>query len=287
MSPMKQYLLLLRPKQWIKNGFVFAPLFFAHQYGNPDSIYTTCMAALCFICISSVVYICNDLSDRDEDRKHPVKRNRPLAAGTVSVSEAFVMVGVAASLGLLLLQRLPIGCSVIAVTYVILNLLYTFYLKRLAIIDVFFIASCYVLRVLMGCYALSVTVSPWIILTTFLLSLFLGFGKRYHELGVEGYSTHKQNLQHYSRELLDRLITICGGATLITYAIYTADISHQTHHVEIVYTVAFVAFGLFRYLQSIYVYREGGEPENVILKDRLQLANVALWLMTTLWILSW
>jgi len=284
---MPSALKLLRPKQWIKNAFVFAPLFFAHQFTDIHSWYITLAAALSFLSVSCVVYIGNDLRDVHEDRRHPVKCNRPLAAGTISTAQAALLAGIAAVIGIFLLTLLPAQCTAIAAIYVLLNGSYTLYLKRIAIIDVFFIAFCYVLRVLMGCYALAVTVSPWIILTTFLLALFLGFGKRYHELGIENYIQYKPNLQHYNRDLLDRLVTICGGATLITYAIYTAEIAHQSGKVNIVYTVAFVAFGLFRYLQSIYVYKEGGEPENILLKDKLQLANIAAWLITTLWIISW
>jgi len=185
-----------------------------------------------------------------------------------------------AGMALFILTALPMECTIIVMCYLMANVCYTFYLKRIAIIDIFFIASCYVLRVLMGCFALSVSISPWIILTTFFLALFLGFSKRYHELGFEEYARHKQNLQQYNRNLLDRLVTICGGSTLITYAIYTAEMSRQFGN-GIVYTVGFVAFGLFRYLQSIYVFNEGGEPENLILKDKWQIANVALWLIMT------
>ena len=277
-----RYLKLLRPKQWIKNAFVFAPLFFAHKFGDIGAWYTTIVAAMCFLSISCLVYIGNDLSDVSEDRRHPTKKLRPMAAGTVSVLEALLLMGCFTAIMLFTLFILPGACAKVAVVYIVLNIAYTFYLKRIAIVDVFFIASCYVLRVLMGCYALDVTVSPWIILTTFLLALFLGFGKRYHELGIEDYVKYKPNLQDYSRSFLDRLVTICGCATLITYAIYTAEIARQSGRVEIVYTAAFVAFGLFRYLQSIYVSGEGGEPEIVILKDKMQLANMALWLVVTL-----
>jgi len=282
---MVHWIRLLRPKQWVKNSFVFAPLFFAHKFLNVGDWLTTALAALAFLTISCTVYIANDLRDVGEDRLHPVKRARPLAAGQVTVPSAMGLACAFALAALCLLHGLPYACSLIALLYIGLNLCYTFYLKRIAIVDIFFVASCYVLRVLMGCYALSVVISPWIILTTFLLALFLGFGKRYHEMGFEEYARMKPNLQHYNRALLDRLMTICGSAALITYAIYTADIARQTGRVEITYTVAFVAFGLFRYLQSIYVYNQGGEPESVIFRDKLQLANIAVWLGVTLWIL--
>lgn len=282
---MPPWIRVLRPKQWIKNGFVFAPLFFANQFSSPSSWRISGLAALAFLCISCVVYIANDIRDRKEDRLHPRKKSRPLATGELGLLQALLMAVGFAALAFFVLPFLPYQCSLIVLTYLALNAAYTAYLKRLALIDIFFIAFCYVLRVLMGCYALQVFVSSWIILATFLLALFLGFGKRYHEMGYGDYVKSKPNLQHYSRELLDRLIIITGCAALMTYAIYAAEIANKIGRVEMVYTVGFVAFGLFRYLQSIYVYQQGGEPETIILRDRWQLANLALWLATTLWIM--
>jgi 4-hydroxybenzoate polyprenyltransferase len=276
---------LLRPRQWIKNGFVFAPQLFAGQFLQPQSWTLSIIAMLCFLSVSCIVYIVNDLHDVKEDRLHPVKKLRPLAAGDMPVAQAILIACAFAALALYLMTLLPYQCALVIIVYIGLNLSYSFYLKRIAIIDVFSIASCYVLRVLMGGYALSVFISPWIILATFLLALFLGFGKRYHEMGIEAYAGAKPNLQHYNRELLDRLVTITGAAALLTYAIYTAEISLKLGKLEMTYTTAFVAFGLFRYLQSIYVYRQGGEPESIILKDKLQLVNLVLWLVVTLWIM--
>lgn len=283
---MHPILTLVRPRQWIKNGFVFAPLFFAHRFMDLHGWVLTGLAALAFLAVSCAVYVINDWHDADIDRLHPAKKKRPMAAGLVSRREAALMVLVFAIAATALLMRLPMGCSLLAELYVAINLVYTFFLKRFALIDVFVIASGYVLRVLMGCYALVVIVSPWIILTTFLLALFLGFGKRYHEMSVDGYAEARVNLRHYNRDLLDRLVTITGGATLITYAIYTADVARLSGKNDMVYTVAFVAFGLFRYLQSVYVYGKGGEPESVIFRDKWQLANMALWLAAVVWILS-
>lgn len=276
---------LLRPKQWIKNGFVFAPLFFAGKFNSPEAWQHTILAALAFLCTACIVYVINDIRDREEDRYHPVKKFRPLAAGELTISTAWGMVAGLSVLALLLLLRLPEGCTFVAGLYVISNIIYTLKLKHLAIGDIFFIAFCYVLRVLMGAVALAVAVSPWIILTTFTLALFLGFAKRYHEISIPGYVEHKPNLRQYSREFLDRLVIITGGAALMSYAIYAAELSNRIGKVGLVYTVGFVAFGLFRYMQSVYVYGQGGEPETIILTDRVQLINVALWLATTLCIL--
>lgn len=282
---MTSWLRLLRPKQWIKNGFVFAAILFSGKYTDIRSWYMSVEAALAFFCAASVVYIINDIHDAEEDRGHPLKKSRPVASGEVSVFSATMMACVAAAAALFTLTVLPRGCAVIVLLYATLNIIYTFWLKHIAIIDIFTIAFCYVLRVLMGCYAISVTVSPWIILTTFLLALFLGFGKRYHEMGIETYAKSKLNLQHYNRDLLDRLVVITGCAALLAYAIYAAEVAASSGQVAVIYTVGFVAFGLFRYLQSIYVYKQGGEPETIILRDPLQLANLAFWLFVTLYIL--
>lgn len=283
---MTPILRLLRPRQWIKNAFVIAPIFFSRQFANPDAWHMTLLATAAFTLIASAVYIFNDYYDRAEDQKHPVKSTRPLAAGLVSVGGAIITAFICIMLGIGLLHFLPPHCTWIAIAYILLNSAYTLRLKRYALLDVFFIAACFVLRVLMGCFALSVMVSPWILLTTFMLALFLGFGKRYHELGVAGYAAHKHNLQHYNHALLDKLVVICAASALVCYAIYTADIARYTGDVAIVYTVAFVAFGLFRYLQSIYVYGQGGEPESVILHDPWQWVNIALWLMMTMVLLG-
>ena len=282
---MPAWIRLLRPKQWIKNGFVFAPLFFANEFGSQQAWYATLLAALAFLLLSCSVYVANDLKDVREDRVHPIKRKRPLAAGEISENTAIWLVIACIGLASGVLSLLPLSCSIVAAIYIWLNLAYTMWLKHIAILDVFFIALCYVLRVFMGGVALAVPISSWIVLTTFLLALFLGFGKRYHELSIPKYAHGKPNLRHYSRELLDRLIVICGGAALMTYAIYTTEIARQTGKTEVVYTVVFVAFGLFRYLQSILVYKQGGEPESVIFNDKVQLANIALWLLVTVGIM--
>ena len=279
---MKPQLRLLRPKQWIKNLFVFAPLLFAGRMLEPESWLAALLAALCFLCIACAVYIINDLHDLAEDRAHPMKKQRPLASGEVRETQAALMACALVALALFLLAMLPKACALVMLAYGALNVSYTFFLKRVAILDVFVLAFCYVLRVLMGGVAIAVYVSPWIILTTFFLALFLGFAKRYHEMGVEGYVAVKANLQHYTRPFLDKLVMLSGGSALITYAIYTAEVGVKRGQMELCYTVAFVAFGLFRYLQSVYVYEQGGEPETVILKDRWQLANGIAWLAAML-----
>lgn len=282
---MSPWLQLLRPKQWIKNGFVFAPLFFAGKFYDAGAWVATIEAALCFLAVSCVVYIANDIHDAQEDHRHPVKKNRPVASGAMTAFQAAILACICGAVAVFIMTTLPLACAGIALGYIALNVFYTLWLKTKALLDIFFIAFCYVLRVLMGCYALSVMVSPWIILTTFLLALFLGFSKRYHEMGFQEYVESKANLQHYSREFLDKLIIITSGAALLAYAIYAVEIEIKTGKSGMIYTAGFVAFGLFRYLQSIYVYKQGGEPETIILRDKWQLINLALWLLVTMWVL--
>lgn len=283
---MRAWISLLRPRQWIKNGFVIAPIFFAGLFEDGESWMLVLTAALAFGLSAGTVYIFNDMVDRKEDARHPVKSRRPLACGQVSLPAALVLALICALAAAFLLTRLPGDCSVIVGVYLALNLLYTFVLKHRALLDVFTVAIFFVLRVLMGCFALSVMVSPWIMLTTFTLALFLGFGKRYHELGFEAYATGKKNLKEYSRELLDKLVVICSGGAFVCYAIYAAETAEAMDDIRIIYTVPFVAFGLFRYLQSVYVYAQGGEPESVILQDKWQWVTIALWLGVTLWALG-
>lgn len=284
---LRDWLRLMRPGQWIKNGFVFAPLLFSIQFPQAEPWRLTLFAALAFLLASSAVYVFNDLHDASRDRLHPVKRLRPLAAGRIAPSVAAALcLGLLGS-SLLLVIRLPPVCTVVLGLYLFLNMGYTYYFKRIAVIDVTVLASFYVLRVLMGGYAIAVEISPWIILTTYLLALFLGFGKRYHESGIAGYEESKPSLREYSRELLDKLVVISGGGALITYAIYAAEADRAHGMLAVTYTTAFVAYGLFRYLQRLYVFREGGEPELVLLKDPLLSGTLALWLLVTLAILAW
>lgn len=274
---------LLRPRQWIKNAFVLAPVIFAREYANPAAWFLALSAAAGFLLLSGMVYIFNDLRDRDEDRLHPVKKKRPLASGEVAPVQACILGILLALAAMWVVERLPSEVSTMLMIYALGNIAYTLLLKHIAIVDVLALSSFYVLRVLAGCYAIEVVISPWIVLTTFLLAMFLAFGKRYHEMSVEGYAQTKGNLQNYSRELLDRLVTICAAAALLTYAIYAAEMARSSGDLAMVYTVAFVAFGLFRYLQMLLVFKQGGEPEVLLLKDPLMLINMAGWLATCLW----
>ena len=279
------FIKLIRPQQWVKNAFVLAPLFFSYNFTNISAWKHSIIAIICFTLTSSIVYIFNDIRDIAEDRTHPRKKKRPLAAGKISPASAAIFALILLVVNFIFLATLPFACTIVMLLYLSLQVAYTLSLKKQAIFDVLIIASGFVLRVLMGGYAINVPMSPWIILTTYLLALFLGFGKRYHELSIEGYGDKRKSLQRYNRPLLDRLIGISCVSALLSYALYAVETARILQKTELVYTVVFVIFGLFRYLQVLYIDEKGGEPEKILVHDKVFLANGIIWFVVTMLIL--
>lgn len=280
---MRPLLALTRPKQWVKSLFVLAPVVFAQQTGREPMLSLALIACGAFTLASIISYIVNDLRDIDADRLHAQKRYRPLAAGTVSIHAARLLI-VALLIPLLgLVSLLPLASTLVILGYFVLMLCYSQWLKHIAIVDVMMIAVGFVLRLLAGGYATGIEVSPWMIQVTFLLSLFLGFGKRYNEITSDTGRTTRKSLSGYSAALLDRLLAISCGATLLAYAMYAVDTSARLHRTGFVYSSLFVAFGLFRYLQQLTLNRRGEAPEEALFHDRLFLANLMAWLAFCLW----
>lgn len=276
----------LRPRQWSKNFFVLAPLFFSLKFLDIESCSEALCAVLAFSAIASGIYCLNDIADRHEDRAHPRKRIRPIASGALSVRQGYMIAAASVTVGCLALTPLPLLCAFIMALYSAVQLCYTLRFKHVAIYDVTLIASGFVLRVLMGAYAIDVPVSAWIIVTTFFLALFLGFGKRYHELGIKGYDTARRSLERYNPLLLQTLITMCCVATLLSYSLYTIETARALKSTALVYTIIFVMLGLCRYLQLLYVDESGGEPERILLSDVPFIINGVMWLVTTLALLA-
>ena len=287
----------LRPSQWIKNLIVLAAYFFArwdpgqqaHASGSAAALRVAAAAGL-FCLISSSIYLVNDIRDVEADRAHPVKRRRPIASGELSLPAA----GMAAFL--LLLAGLGGGFllsapfCLLACGYVALQLAYTLGLKRVALLDVFIIASGFVLRAMAGALVIDVRISPWLLLCTFLLALFLGLCKRRHEkrlLADEHAQQHREALADYDERLLDLLIGIAGASTVVAYAIYTLekDTVARFGTSNLGLTIPFVVFGVFRYLDLVYRHEQGGRPEKVLLTDRSLIATVLLYALTALAVL--
>ncbi len=272
----------------MKNGFIFAALIFDRQLLRPVPLTRTLLGFLLLCLASSAVYLLNDLADAEADRQHPTKRNRPIASGKLAPRVAAIASALFAlgSLGGGFL--LNIGFGSILALYLLLNLLYSFRLKHVPIIDVLIIASGFVLRVGAGVTLITVErFSPWLYVCTTLLALFIGFGKRRAEIVLlaEGANAHRRVLDGYTIAFLDQLIIIVSGSTIIAYALYTFSAENLPQNHLMMLTIPFVLYGIFRYLQLIHVENAGGAPEELVLKDRPLMVTIALWGLTSVAIL--
>ncbi len=266
---------LCRPKQWTKNLFVLSPVVFSGRWADTSSVLLAVTAVAAFILASAAVYCLNDAADADADRHHPKKRFRPVAAGEVGVGEARVYAGLFAALSLGVAAWL--GWQTLAVTagYLVLNLAYTFRLKHLPLIDVLVIAAGFLLRVSAGCAAISVVPSPWLLLCTAFLSLFIAFVKRRSELARGNADAARKVMSGYSLPLLDQFITCMMATTILTYLMY----AHFVHGAQpwFMLTVLFVLYGLFRYLHLLHFHESAERPEEAVLTDLPLLVTVLAW----------
>jgi 4-hydroxybenzoate polyprenyltransferase len=271
------YVRLVRPKQWTKNGFVLAGVVFAHEALVLSSVASAVLAFIAFCALSGAVYAANDVLDVEEDRKHPLKRLRPVASGEISPRSAVVFAAVLAVLGLALGFAVDGGVGLAGVAYLALQAVYTPILKHMAILDVMSISAGFVIRALAGVAAVGSPISAWLIVCTALLTLFLGFSKRRHELASlgDGASLHRKNLRDYSVPLLDEMMNIMISATIIAYVLYTF---FEYKNYYMMASIPFVIYGVFRYM--LLVHRNGGgNPDTMLLADRpLQIA-LLLWLV--------
>ena len=272
----------LRPQQWIKNLFVYAPLIFSQNVLNQALVLRATLAFLAFCLISSAVYLLNDLRDIEEDRQHPLKAHRPLASGRLKRSTAVAALAIIAPAGFLVALLVNRSFVFIALGYFALQIAYTLWLKHVVILDIFVVASGFLLRVVAGGFAIRVYLSSWLLICTTLLALFLAMGKRRHEIVLmEGQaSSHRPILKEYNIYLLDQMISVVTASTLLAYCLYT--ISEETVAKfgtrDLIYTVPFVLYGIFRYLYLIHQKAEGGTPESLIIRDKPLLVAIALWI---------
>lgn len=282
------WLRLLRPRQWVKNGFVAAPLLFAGKAADLPMAVDVLLTLAGFCLAASGVYLLNDLVDSREDRAHPVKRHRPLAAGRVTRSHAVVVAGLLAASGLgLALAAAPLAGAWVA-GYLGLNLAYTFWLKHVVLLDVFAIAAFFLLRLLAGAAAAEVQPSIWLLLCGGLLALYLGFAKRRHELVLLGDSSsdHRSVLGHYSPALLDQISAVLLAVTIVAYLMYTltSETAARVGSDALSYGVPFVLYGLFRYL--FLVHRHSlGSPTETVFADRPLMVTVLLWVAYSAWVM--
>lgn len=280
---------LLRPQQWIKNALVLAGVFFAGEFLRPDAVVRALLAFAAFCLASGAVYALNDILDRESDRLHPRKRLRPLAAGTVSMPAAATLSALCAALALALAAALGVQMLAVLSAYVLINAAYSRGLKHVVLIDVFCIAAGFTLRLLAGTWGIGIPPSKWFVLSAFLLSLFLGFSKRYAERidASQADAGKRAVMEDYSPEFLRTLLAVTLACTLMTYGLYTMNpVTVAIHGTErLVYTLPFAAFAMFRYL---YLVMRKGYGENLsgeLLRDKGMLAGIVMYLAVTAMIL--
>jgi 4-hydroxybenzoate polyprenyltransferase len=276
----------MRLRQWTKNGFIFFALIFDRQLFVPEPFWRTVAGFFLFCLVSSAVYLFNDIADVEADRNHPEKKSRPIASGklpvNVALSAAVLLVIVAIPLGYLLSPLL----ALVLAAYLIINLLYSRWLKHVSILDVLIISSGFVLRVVAGVILIYPVerFSPWLYMITILFSLYIGLGKRRAEMNLlaEGASAHRKVFEGYTIPLLDQYITIVSSMTIVAYSLYTFSAPNLPENHSMMLTIPFVVYGIFRYLQLIQVGHAAGSPDEVALKDRPLQITMLLWGLTVI-----
>jgi 4-hydroxybenzoate polyprenyltransferase len=284
MSMLKNILISLRIKQWVKNVFIFAPMIFSLHLFQPAYIQRSLLAFFLFSLVTGGIYIFNDILDREKDKLHPVKQNRPIASGRLSATAAGVTAAALLAGVLLLIARFNREFFLIAVLYVGLNILYTLFLKSVVIIDTMIIALGFVLRIMIGGAVNHVILYPWILVSTFLLAIFLALIKRRQELikiqALHPEQVTRKTLQSYNLGMLDQMISIATATTLISYIMYalSPDVQQKFQTDRLYYTVPFVVFGIFRYLFLAYSKGDGESPADIIYTDLPFTLNIILWI---------
>ena len=285
---MKHFLRLMRIHQYVKNLFIFLPIFFGLQITNLQILLKTSITFLVFCLVASAVYIFNDYFDCEEDKKHSVKRDRPIASGAVSKKAALVMMALLAIAGLGGAFLLDTMVLLIMLIYIVMNVLYTVVLKHIAIIDVVVIAVGFVLRLFIGSVEPEVHLSMWIIIMTFLLALFLAFGKRREDviLYLEKGDKARKVIEGYNIEFLNVAMIIMSAVIIMSYIMYTISpaIQERFHSDKIYLTVLWVLLGILRYLQQTLVFNNTGSPTEFLLKDRFLQLVMAGWIIS-FWVL--
>lgn len=287
-STLGDWIRLVRPPQWIKNLFVLAPLLFSGRGTDPVEVGRALAAFVMFCLLASAIYLWNDAADAPKDRLHPTKRERPIAAGTISPVHATVVGAVLLLAAVAVAWMVSPLLAALAIAYFLLNVAYTFLLKEMVILDVFSIAAFFLIRLLAGCVAIAVRPSVWLLLCGGLLALYLGFAKRRHEITLLGAGSagHRGVLEHYSVAFLDQMSVVLLAVTVVSYIMYTLT-SETAKHVgddSLAYSTVFVLYGVFRYLYLVHQRNNGGSPAQTLLADRALLVNVVLWVAYCGWV---
>jgi 4-hydroxybenzoate polyprenyltransferase len=278
----------MRPRQWVKNSFVFGGVVFSERLFTP-AVWTAAAGFVIFCALSGAIYLLNDVADRDKDRRHPDKRHRPIAAGRLSVGAALVAAALLIVAGLIAAVWLSRPFALAALAYVVLLSAYSAGLKHVVIVDVLVVALGFVLRAAAGALVIGVAISSWLLICTILLALFLALGKRRYEaltLRADA-GGHRPILTEYSPALLDQMIAVVTASTVTAYALYTMspETVAKFHTSLLPATLPFVLYGIFRYLYLLYQRQLGGNPTDIVVRDRALLINTVVWLVVVLLII--
>ena len=280
---------LMRPHQYIKNLFIFLPLFFALKITDIQLLTSSFIAFIAFSLTASAVYILNDYRDIDDDRGHPTKRYRPLASGAINKQQGIGIMFVLLGIGFLMMSMLSLSAVAILGVYVVMNVLYTFWLKHIAILDVVIIAIGFVLRLFIGASVTNIELSMWIVTMTFLLALFMALAKRRDDMLIYLDTGKKMRsvIDGYNLQFLDTAMSIMASVVIVAYVIYTSslEVITRVHSNYLYLTSLFVIIGIMRYLQIAFVFQDSGSPTKIVLKDRFMQLTIVGWIVSFGWIL--
>jgi 4-hydroxybenzoate polyprenyltransferase len=290
MKKLFELLRLMRPYQWVKNVFVFTGLLFGHAWHDPHLVSQVIIVFIAFCLVSSAVYTINDIVDLEQDRHHPKKYKRPLASGLVSIPAAAVLAALLGTLGFGLAYFAAPTVLVILIGYALMNVAYSLRFKHVVILDVFIIATGFMLRILAGTLGVGIPPSQWLLLCGLMVTLFLGFTKRRAEIIAltDNKNAHRKVLEHYSPVLLDKMIVITASGMIMSYSLYTMNADTIRIHgtANLIYTVPFVMYGVFRYIYLLHHQSQGGDPSHDLVRDPHLFVVVGAWLVTTVLLIS-
>lgn len=280
---MNQYLRLMRLHHWLKSCFVLVGLFFSRQWDNLPLLTDVLLAALAFSIMSSCVYVINDMIDAVYDSQHPDKKHRPLASGKIDVEYAKWLAFSLFIISAFLSSLVSVACFVIILCYLLINISYTYYLKSIAVIDVFCIATGFFLRILTGTIGVGIAPSEWLILCSIMLALFLGFAKRRAELQRDSTRT-RPVLNQYSERFLDNAMVLTATCTVLSYAFYALHMELDLHR-RLIYTVPIIIYGMLRYMYLVYRGDKAEDPVVALMTDRQLICVLVAWVALTIWAL--
>ncbi len=285
----RSILKLMRPHQYIKNLFIFLPLFFASRITDTTLLLNASIAFVAFSLAASSIYTLNDYHDIEEDRQHPKKKFRPLASGAISKSQALIIMALLFIAGVFLMSSLSLTATAILLAYVAMNIAYSFYLKHVAILDVTIIAIGFVLRLFIGSAVTDISLSMWIVIMTFLLALFMALAKRRDDVLIYLDTGKKMRkvIDGYNLQFLDAAMAIMASVVIVAYTIYTtsAEVVERVQSEYLYLTALFVIVGIMRYLQITFVQKESGSPTRLVLQDHFMQLTLLGWIITFAWIL--